>query len=150
MKSNIYTSALGPGALPKAFIAMCLFLFLCFTASAQNASTDKTIKGVVRFSEDNEVAAGVNIYLKGATATGTYSDGNGKFEFPAMLKNGDVLIFSFIGRETIEYVVTTDSTSPLEILMKPDNTTMVEEPLTEGEKSSRTSALVRVFRFRDR
>jgi hypothetical protein len=64
--------------------------------------------------EGSEPMAGVNIYLKGSV-DGTVTDADGKFEFPRKLKEGDVLVFSFIGFETIEYLITSETTAPIEI-----------------------------------
>jgi hypothetical protein len=96
-----------------------------------------TIKGVVKASEDGEVVPGVSIYQKGTT-TGTLTDANGKFEFPKPLNEGDVLVFSFLGSKTIEYLVTGKETEPITILLEMDSIIMgelaIEECLTT-EKS---------------
>lgn len=73
------------------------------------------IKGVVR-DENNETIPGVSIYLKG-TKIGTTTDINGEFKFPKELVSGDVLVFHFIGYETIEYVVPKNATEALELHM---------------------------------
>jgi CarboxypepD_reg-like domain len=79
-----------------------------------NASMlEYSIKGIVK-GEDNEPLPGVNIYLKGTTI-GTVSDENGKFEFPQKLNTGAILVFSFLGLETKEYVVSTQTLEPIEI-----------------------------------
>jgi hypothetical protein len=61
------------------------------------------IKGIV-MDEDNELIPGVNVYLKG-TDIGTVTDINGAYEFPTAASKGDVLCFSFIGFETLEYKI---------------------------------------------
>lgn len=48
---------------------------------------------------------GCSIVLKG-TNYGTVTNGDGTFSFPHELKEGDILIFSFIGYQSKEYVVT--------------------------------------------
>jgi len=53
-----------------------------------------TVKGVV--SENGVPIPGVNIVLEGSNI-GTTSDFDGNFDFPVMLKKGDVLVFSYIG-----------------------------------------------------
>jgi hypothetical protein len=102
------------------------------------------IKGTVVFSEDNEGAPGVNVYLKGSAGQGTYTDANGAFAFPGLLRSGEVLVFSFVGRETVEWVIQRDSEA-LQIVMFPDPIQMVEEPLVIGGQS-RTTFTARVFR----
>lgn len=146
MKTNINTAGTKRTS-PFSFVTGLTMLFVVmigWTASAQDASARKTISGTVRFSEDSVVAPGVNIYLKGSTAEGTYSNENGEFEFPRALKDGDILVFSFIGRKTHEYIVSASTTSPLNIVLGPDYIEMVESPLMEGEE--RTSRIARLFR----
>jgi hypothetical protein len=75
---------------------------------------DYSIKGVVKSEEDNAPIPGVNIYLKGS-AIGTVSDESGQFEFPQKLKEGDVLVFSFIGLETKEFIITNTTQERVEI-----------------------------------
>ena len=148
MKRSIYL----PLVETSTYIKVCfvtLLVTMAFLQSSAQSVPDKRITGIVRFSEDNDVAPGVNIYLKGSTSTGTYSDASGKFEFPGALKPGDILVFSFIGRKTFEYVVPALSASPIEILLAPEYIQMVEEPLTEGQPA-RTSAFARLFKLRDR
>lgn len=61
------------------------------------------VKGYVEF-DDGSKAAGVNVILQGEPV-GTVTDANGYFEFPQRLHKGDVLLFSFIGFETVVYPV---------------------------------------------
>jgi hypothetical protein len=148
MKRNTYTSetkAISPSWFITTLVCLCI-VFINTRASAQHIVANKTIKGIVKFQEDDEAAPGVNIYLKGSTAHGTVSDGKGQFEFPQLLKTGDVLIFSFIGRKTTEYVVSDQSNAFVEIILGPEYIEMVELALVEGEPSSRSTVLARVFR----
>ena len=73
------------------------------------------IKGVVT-DEHKEPLPGVNIYLKG-TPTGVSTDLDGRFVFPEKLKEGDVLVFHFVGYETREYVVPKNAPAVIEIPM---------------------------------
>ena len=59
---------------------------------------------------------GASILLKG-TVIGTDSDFEGKFTFPKLLKPGDILVFSYLGFETVEIIIKENS-SFLKILMK--------------------------------
>jgi hypothetical protein len=88
------------------------------------------IKGIVKASEDGEVVPGVSIYQKGTT-TGTLTDAEGKFQFPKPLNEGDVLVFSFVGSKTIEYVVTGKETEPITILLEMDSIIMGELAIEE-------------------
>lgn len=75
-----------------------LLLLLPFGAFAQN-----TVEGVVTDAKTNQPLAGVNIVIQG-TSTGVSTDLDGKFKI-GNLKNGNVLVFSFIGykNETVTY-----------------------------------------------
>jgi hypothetical protein len=81
-------------------------------------SVDQLIKGVVK-DEDGNPIPGVNIVLAG-TSVGMISDSDGKFEFPQRLKEGDVLMFSFIGYITQEYRVSRIVEESVFITMKLD------------------------------
>ncbi len=73
------------------------------TPEAGTGTPGKIVKGTVK-GEDKLPLPGVSVYLKGA-AVGTATDADGNFTFPRELQAGDVLVFSFIGYETREYVV---------------------------------------------
>jgi len=76
-----------------------------------------TVKGIVRSREDKSMLPGVNVILKGSTH-GTVTDANGYFEFPVELKEGDILVFTFIGLVTQEYQVPKESKQSIEIEME--------------------------------
>jgi TonB-linked SusC/RagA family outer membrane protein len=69
------------------------------------------IEGTV-YDETGETMAGVSVYHKNKITIGTTSDAEGKFSIRA--ERGDVLVFSFIGYENIEYLVT-EAKTDLEI-----------------------------------
>ena len=62
---------------------------------------------------------GVNVVLKGAPV-GICTDAEGKFTFPQKLKEGDVLVFSFIGYAPEEYVIRKDVSEVVTIQCKLD------------------------------
>ncbi|MEJ7644660.1 MAG: carboxypeptidase-like regulatory domain-containing protein [Chryseolinea sp.] len=68
---------------------------------------------------------GVNVILQG-TEVGTNTDANGRFEFPQKLKQGDVLVFYFIGMDANEYKVGKDTGPIVEIKMMCDYSIMGE------------------------
>jgi len=75
-----------------------------------NAITEKQPDDVFMLSgkvidESDAPLPGCSILLKGSTY-GTVTLADGTFTFPHELKEGDVLIFSFIGFQSKEYVVT--------------------------------------------
>ncbi|MDR0700084.1 MAG: carboxypeptidase-like regulatory domain-containing protein [Tannerella sp.] len=61
------------------------------------------IEGTV-YDETGETLPGVSIYHKNKITIGTSSDADGKFSIRA--SKGDVLVFSYIGYENEEYLVT--------------------------------------------
>ncbi|MGL2965066.1 SusC/RagA family TonB-linked outer membrane protein [Flavobacterium sp. XGLA_31] len=75
-----------------------LFLLLPFSVLAQS-----TLSGVVVDKKSNQPLPGVNVTVQGAKL-GTSTDFDGKFQLGG-LKNGDVVVFSFIGyaNETVKY-----------------------------------------------
>lgn len=70
-----------------------LFLMLPFSVLAQN-----TLSGVVLDAKSNQPLPGVNVVVQGANQS-TSTDFDGKFQL-GKLKNGDKIVFSFIGYET--------------------------------------------------
>jgi hypothetical protein len=79
-------------------------------------TSDQKIKGVVISDEDQSPLPGVNIYLKGSS-DGTSANANGEFDFPKKLKEGDTLVFSFIGFDTKEYIIPKEVPAKIEIHM---------------------------------
>lgn len=75
-----------------------LLLLLPFSVLAQN-----TVEGVVKDAKTSQPLAGVNVVVQ-STNQGTTTDLDGKFKL-GKIKNGDNLVFSFIGykSETVQY-----------------------------------------------
>lgn len=96
-----------------------------------------TIKGVVKAEDDGQVVPGVYIHQKGTTV-GTLTDVDGKFEFPAKLNGGDVLVFSFVGYQTIEYAVTGNETEPIAIVLSVDSIIMGELVVEQNVVTEKT------------
>ena len=71
-----------------------------FSAHAQNGIT---VKGIVISKDDNNTLPGVTVSIKN-TSTGTVADLNGKYTINAPI--GAVLVFSFVGYQTLEQTVT--------------------------------------------
>ncbi len=75
----------------------------------------RQVSGLVK-DENGETMPGVNVYLKESNY-GTVTDIEGRFTFPRELSAGDILIFSFIGYETLEYKVSEKQDTTIEIAM---------------------------------
>ncbi len=80
-----------------------LLLSLCLGLSAQQKNDKFTIKGTV-YDETNTPIPGVAVYLKDEISIGTISDNDGKFSIRA--SRNDMIVFSFVGYEKVEYLVT--------------------------------------------
>ncbi|UII25852.1 carboxypeptidase-like regulatory domain-containing protein [Fulvivirga maritima] len=90
----------------------------------------QVVKGIVKDGE-GEVMPGVNIVLKG-TEIGTVTDINGYFEFPQKLDKGDILLFSFLGYETVAYNVPEQVNNNLEINLTMASLVMLGEIAVDG------------------
>jgi hypothetical protein len=97
--------------------------------SAQEKHTtnraEHTIRGLVKSEDDSSALPGVNVLLKG-TEIGTVTYADGRFELNAAVRAGDLLIFSFIGFRSKEYVVPKWPMGNLEIVMTLDMDVMGE------------------------
>ncbi|PTX42153.1 Ca-activated chloride channel family protein [Christiangramia gaetbulicola] len=97
---------------------MRLFYFLIF-AICLNIQA-KTITGKVT-DTDNLSLPGVNVIIKG-TSTGTTTDMDGKYSIEA--KDGDILVFSFVGFKTKKIKV--EKRSEINVVMEADSSTLDE------------------------
>lgn len=71
-----------------------------------------TVKGTVTEQSSSLPLPGVNILIKG-TATGTATDFDGNYQINA--KNGDVIVFSYVGYNSLEIIYAGQSTLNVEL-----------------------------------
>jgi TonB-linked SusC/RagA family outer membrane protein len=76
-------------------------LFLCTGLSAQQQTTF-TVEGTV-YDEAGNTVPDVTVYLKNNVNIGATTNSDGKFSIKAAA--GDIIVFSYVGYETIEYHV---------------------------------------------
>jgi hypothetical protein len=88
------------------------------------------VKGAVASKEDGAPLPGVNVWLQNSEI-GTVTDAQGQFEFPRKLKEGDVLLFSFIGMMTEEFKVPKQIKGSLDIKMDCEFVTLGEVAVNE-------------------
>lgn len=138
MKNNNYTSVSTKHFVRKAAIVSMILICISMQASAQAAIT-QTIRGIVKSEEENQPVPGTNIFLKSASSIGTLADENGQFEFPTQLKAGDIIVFSFIGLKTTEYVVPAQVAGLITITLPLDFIQMVDEVLMEGDEPTKVA-----------
>ena len=96
----------------RVFTIVILF-FACHSLSAQ----ERTISGVLTSSDDGSPLPGINIVVKG-TDVGTITDINGYYSIKVPV--GSTLVFSFIGMQTREVVVTADNLKPVKNATRQD------------------------------
>lgn len=94
------------------------------------------ISGVVT-DQRGEALPGVIVIHKG-TSDGTSTDVNGKFQFWKTLEPGDILVFSFVGLESKEIKITTQTSQYMKVVMKEGCELMGEVATTEVYKSKPT------------
>jgi len=109
----------------------CLLL-VCTQAYAQ----DRSLTGKVT-AEDGSTLPGVNISVKGTTR-GTTTDSNGEYSLP--VSQGVTLVFSFIGFQTQESLVGTQSS--LNVVLKNDVSQLQEVVVTALGQEKKRNELV--------
>jgi TonB-linked SusC/RagA family outer membrane protein len=89
-----------------------LFLLLFFSFVSFSFTQEITVNGTVRSAEDGTTLPGVTVAVKN-TQQGTITDVNGKYTID-VAANG-ILVFSFIGMETIEVPVDNQNTINIDL-----------------------------------
>lgn len=119
--------------LPLLFLG----LLMCFAASAQ-----EIITGKVTSAENGEAVPGVTVTVQG-TSTATQTDPEGNYEIAA--SEGQVLVFSFLGLQSVERTVGTSGT--INVSMVPDAEAL-EEVVVVGygtqERANLTGAVATI------
>ena len=120
-----------------AFLTICLFLSVHLVALAQDVRVTGSVK-----DKSGEPLPGVSIVVKGTT-TGTITTGNGTYEL--MVPSTSTLVFSFIGFETQEIVVGSQTSINVELA---DETLGLDEVVVVGygqmKRSDVTGSMVSV------
>ena len=93
-----------------------LLFFLLLVIGSVIYAQDRTITGVV-VDENGEPMPGVSVVIKGTT-NGTVTDLDGKFTITAPI--GSILVFSFVGCQTMEVRITKD-TGAIKVIMRSDS-----------------------------
>ncbi|GHV65665.1 SusC/RagA family TonB-linked outer membrane protein [Bacteroidia bacterium] len=114
----------------KMSICLSLLLSVCFSLTAQQRTT-YTIEGTV-VDETSTPMPGVVVYTKDKITLGTSTDIDGKFSLKST--HGDMLVFSFVGFDKQEYLVTSEQRN-LQIQLVPTSE-MMEEVMVVGRGST--------------
>ncbi len=102
-------------------ISLLLLFFIVFTINAQ----EKVITGTV--VDELDPLPGVSVLVKGTTK-GVETDFDGNYSIE--VNKGDVLVFSFVGLETVEKTV--GKSNKINVLMKPAEENVLEEVVVTG------------------
>lgn len=98
-------------------LASVCFLLFHFQVNAQSLQ----VTGTVKSAEDGLALPGVSILVKGTTK-GVTTNTDGTFQIG--VESGQTLVFSFIGMESVERVIT--SSTNLDIVLSPDAQSLEE------------------------
>jgi len=113
-----------------------LSIFSFNTSQAQTEVSNKAPEKIIKDQEKKIKVKGtvvdemgpfadVSVVLQG-TEIGTVTDFDGNFEFPKLLKKGDVLVFSYVGLESKKVVInSTNSKVELKVTMKSDTSILM-------------------------
>jgi TonB-linked SusC/RagA family outer membrane protein len=118
---------------------LLLFLQLFFFANAQQR-TAFTLNGTV-YDETGSTLPGATVFLKDQVGIGTITDIDGKFSIN--VKIGDVVVISFVGLETAEYVIVKKE-SDIEIRMNTESEELDELVVIGMGSQRRISSLAAV------
>jgi TonB-linked SusC/RagA family outer membrane protein len=106
---------------------LLLLAAVCFTLPAQQREASISVEGTVSDALTGETIPGVNVIVKGKLG-GTTTDINGKFSIRA--QRGEWLLFSFVGYESYEWLVT-EETKNLKVTLS-ESTQQIEEVVVTG------------------
>lgn len=107
------------------------------TIYAQQNTKEYTVSGVV-FDELAETLPSATVHIKDRPGVGWVTDMEGQFEVKAI--QGDILVFSYIGYEPLEYIVL-KSESNLKITLNP-TTSSLDEVVVVGMGKQRKISVV--------
>lgn len=99
-------------------------------ASGTLAVAPIELTGIVTSAENGTALTGVNVFIK-ETSIGTSTDEKGRFSLKHSFKEGDVIVFTFIGLETQYYTIPASNETALNIDVKMSQTAL----MTFGELS---------------
>src|SRR6187402_1997769 len=102
------------------FFRKSLMVLLCVLAT-EAWSQNRTITGTVNAEDENAPIPGANVLEKGTT-NGTVTDASGNYTIH--VKEGAVLVFSFVGYATQELTVGNQTT--MTVSLAPDISTLSE------------------------
>lgn len=119
-----------------------LIFILLFSLPLLGISQEKTIQGTVVTQEDGMPLIGATIVVKGTT-TGTSTDFDGNYIITT--NTGDVLVFSYVGYQTVE--ISVENQSQIDIALKQDANVLDEIVVTGYGKQTRSTLTTSVSKL---
>jgi len=104
-----------------------MLAFLFFVGLNFAFAQTKTISGTVTSADDGSALPGVTVQVKGTT-NGTITDYNGKYSLILNLKQGNTLVFSFVGMGTHEILI--GSSNTIDVAMKSSSQSLNQVVIT--------------------
>ena len=123
--------------LHACFVLLTVLFTSAPGAEAQTSKIEYTVTGTV-FDENGETLPGVALHLKDRPGIGGTTDANGSFSMKA--RQGDIIVFSFLGFASFEHVVLKNE-ADLKIKLVPD-ANMLEETVVVGMGQQRKVSVV--------
>jgi len=118
----------------KNILLICMMCLLPFIASAQQSYN----MGGTVLDETGDGLPGVSVYLKNRASVGTATDVNGEFKIRAA--GGDILVFTYLGYNNQEYLVSKEDGNIIVNMTLSD--TSLEEVVVVGLGSQRKISVV--------
>jgi len=112
------------------FLMLFAPMWIFGQTTVKGTVTEQSVKGTVTEQSSSQPLPGVNVLIKG-TATGTATDFDGNYQINA--KNGDVLIFSYVGYNNVEMTYTGQQTLDVQLT---ENTAQLDEVVVIGYGST--------------
>ena len=116
---------------------LLLFSLCCWLGALAQGGASFTISGQV-FDDMDAPVPGANVYIKNSPGVGTITDADGKFTIEA--SKNDVLVVSFLGYKTYEYLVERSSGN-VKIQLEQDSQ-VLEETVVVGMGTQRKVSVV--------
>jgi TonB-linked SusC/RagA family outer membrane protein len=126
----------------RRFLAL-LVAFVVFGVGSALAQT-KQVSGKVVGSDDNLPIPGVSVFVKGSPTIGVVTDIDGNYNLKAVPANAKVLVFRFVGYQTVEMPI---SGATINVTLASENQKMDEVVVVAYgtvKKSSMTSSATQV------
>ncbi|WEK19242.1 MAG: TonB-dependent receptor [Candidatus Pedobacter colombiensis] len=128
--------------------SLLMIFYLCLSTALVSAQENRTIKGVVKSSEDSQPLPGVSVSAVGSSSAGTMTDKDGQFQI-VVEKSVNTLLFRSIGMNSKEVSIQNNQT--LEVVLTP-STQSLNDVVVVGygtQKKSLVTGAIASLRAKD-